>query len=212
METAYSLLDRISSSLVNLQSSANYMGYDALADFYAEWLEEVAVCKNSLLQGAEIDIQAHRARLARVLETFPQIELKDPAPIPPEPESGTGSSSGPAGAAGGSGSSTSSQSADFSASSNEDDFFATLSSALDSTLGPDGSTPPAGSGGYAQDQGAPAAQNEAVQPQTSHKLGFLDNEVFEEDYDEELFSIFIDQLTVKMRATEGKHGGFSPCP
>jgi two-component system chemotaxis sensor kinase CheA len=71
-------------ALTNLKSSANYMGYSHLVNFYEQWLLDVQTTASFMDQGGKGDLIFMRDRLARLRRIFPMLPEK--VEPPPQPE------------------------------------------------------------------------------------------------------------------------------
>jgi two-component system chemotaxis sensor kinase CheA len=81
-------LDRCITCLINLRSSANYMGYTTLVSLYDGWQGELIAAKNSIEDGQDTSldfITAYTERLAQLIPELTEQVVEEPA----APEKGT---------------------------------------------------------------------------------------------------------------------------
>ncbi|MHB8809889.1 MAG: chemotaxis protein CheA [Desulfobulbaceae bacterium] len=65
----------LSSDLVGkLQTSANYMGYDRLADYYIQWVAELEMAGVELSMGTPVSLDFMEERIRTVTDLFPQVK------------------------------------------------------------------------------------------------------------------------------------------
>lgn len=187
----------ICSDLVGkLQTSANYMGYDALAAFYLQWIAELEMAGVDFSIGSPVSIEFMDANLRKITTLFPQINdvpaqsdlvkkardaFKSPSPAKKEPlipEESEGESFR--------------------------DFFSDMDSEID-IFDPD-SDPVAALTGVESGPAKPSPEPAEPEPvrQARKKLakaapveidaGFIEEEKESGAFDEELFQIFLQQL------------------
>ncbi|MHB8790263.1 MAG: chemotaxis protein CheA [Desulfobulbaceae bacterium] len=92
------LVDQCSTLVGKLQASANYMGYDRLAEYYLQWIAELEMTGVDLSLGTPVDFGFMEEKIGKILELFPQIKdvaapvtlvaepVAPPAPPPPVAE------------------------------------------------------------------------------------------------------------------------------
>jgi len=78
--------DRTAESLRVLQSSANYMGYEKLWQFFSVWLAAVNDCRERALGGAAVSSGSMRPFITRVVAHFPRIHFDGAAATAVSPE------------------------------------------------------------------------------------------------------------------------------
>jgi two-component system chemotaxis sensor kinase CheA len=79
-EDSLGVLEQVSDRLSTLQSSSNYMGYDALKGLYEDWSKEVDDTISSVIAEHEVDFERFvqdtmYANMTRVEEMFPKISF-----------------------------------------------------------------------------------------------------------------------------------------
>lgn len=57
-----------------LQTSANYMGYDRLADYYIQWVAELEMAGVELSMGTPVSLDFMEERIKTVTDLFPQVK------------------------------------------------------------------------------------------------------------------------------------------
>ncbi|MEN8189171.1 MAG: chemotaxis protein CheA, partial [Thermodesulfobacteriota bacterium] len=146
-------LEKCSGLLKSLRSSANYMGYDLLADHYDGWQEAIDEGEKRLSAGEDVEFGAMRPYLDAVVRAYPLTE---------------GDSSSPA---------------------EGDD--SDLQSETDSGLGADDELQKSLEAALGSDMEDKA---EIIDDDLNDKPAPLEDEASSEEYDEELLSIFMQQL------------------
>jgi predicted GNAT family acetyltransferase len=180
-----------------LQSSANYMSYDRLADFYLQWVAELEMAGVELSMGNPVNFDFMDQHIKKIAELFPEINDKpaDPAELQKAEEP---SIRPPAEA--------SSKEKEFSADADDmQEMFGALDEIEDEEF--DGEEEPiaALSGEITPEEEEAMAAGESSKPLAVRRQSrgkktieidssFLEEEKQSEGYDEELFQIFVQQL------------------
>jgi len=68
------ILNRCSELIFKLHSSANYMGYDRLADFYGQWIAELEMAGMEISTGNPVSLDFMERYIRIITELFPRIE------------------------------------------------------------------------------------------------------------------------------------------
>lgn len=80
------IVDQCSALVGKLQASANYMGYDQLAEYYLQWIAELEMAGVDLSMGTAVPFAFMDEKIGKILEIFPEVkEVSAPVTIVPEP-------------------------------------------------------------------------------------------------------------------------------
>ncbi len=73
------IIDKCSNLVGKLQSSANYMGYERLAEYYLQWIAELEMTGVEQSLGSDISIDFMQEKIDRITGLFPEIGEKSSA-------------------------------------------------------------------------------------------------------------------------------------
>lgn len=191
------ILSQCSNLVGKLQFSANYMGYERLAEFYLQWVAELEMAGVNLSMGTSFSLEFMDQNIRKIVDLFPEIKDQpaDPAtlnknektPAPPPPVMETEDDE------------------DLAATKELQELFSGMDEGEDEEFD-DGQEPIAALSGvnsFDEEESAAAADDRKQSPATKESRGkkiieidgsFLEEEKESENYDEELFQIFVEQL------------------
>lgn len=78
------VLNHCSTMVGKLQASANYMGYERLAEYYLQWIAQLEMAGVELSMGAPVSFDFMDENIRKIMEVFPQLQEVS-APVPPAP-------------------------------------------------------------------------------------------------------------------------------
>ena len=81
------ILNQCSTMVGKLQASANYMGYERLAEYYLQWIAQLEMAGVDLSLGNPVVFAFMDENIRKILEVFPQLQdASAPATLAAEPE------------------------------------------------------------------------------------------------------------------------------
>lgn len=76
------IVDQCSNLLGKLQASANYMGYEQLAEYYLQWIAELEMAGVDISLGNTVSFSFMEERIRQVAALFPDIRIVPAKPFP----------------------------------------------------------------------------------------------------------------------------------
>ena len=198
-----------------LQTSANYMGYDRLADYYIQWVAELEMAGVEMSMGTPVSLDFMEERIRTITDLFPQVKdtpagaalvrkaEEEMVPSQPVVRKKTPAPEGPA--------ETVSFKALFSDMDEEDSFDqATEPIAALSGFDSDKEKSPARP---AREASVPAVKKTRITtPSVEIDATFLAEERQSPEFDEELFQIFVQQLSENLSELRSLVDSYAKAP
>lgn len=192
------VMNQCSTLVGKLQSSANYMDYEQLADFHLQWIAELEMAGVDLSMGTTVSFDFMDHNIKKVADLFPEIEDKpaDQAALEKAARNSTPSPSPAAPEA----------TIENIVSANEvEQMFTAMDTSNDDELDDDMEPVAALAGvtSFDEEEAAAAENSRSSSPRKKESRGkkvieidgsFLEEEKESENYDDELFQIFVQQL------------------